>query len=174
MPKIHNKISNKTENLTNDIPACTYMIIKIKRAKQNGDKRINLYISALAVILMALLSTLCLTTTMFFTWFVEGAELPFFVSWAGIPLTLILWFFIKRSYYKISFNDESIRLYSFFPLASRTIQYSAIIKIIIDDKSTKRRIETIDEFFEIDNADKASLTYMCDQKSLNLIFRNVG
>jgi len=124
------------------------MNIKIKMSKQNGDKTINLYSLFLGITLMAFIGALCFTTT-FFLWFIEGTELLLLALWIGIPLTLILWFFIKRSYYKISFNHENISLYSFFPFASRKIQYSDIIKIIIDNKSNKRRIETIDEFFEL-------------------------
>lgn len=148
------------------------MIMKIKMSKQNGDKRINLYSLVLGVILITLLGTLCFTT-IFFIWFIEGTEMLLLVLWIGIPLTSILWFFIKRSYYKISFNDQDISLYSFFPFASRKIRYSDIINIIIINKSSKRRIETIDEFFEIDKADVASLEFICNQKLLNLTVHNV-
>lgn len=143
------------------------MVIKIRMTKQNGDKRLNLYSLFLGITLMAFLGTLCLITTTF-PWFIDGTEQLLLVLWIGIPLISISWFFIGRSYNKISFNDENISLCSFLPFASRKIQYSDITKIIIDNSSSKRRIETRDEFFEIDKADVASLKFICIQKSLKL------
>lgn len=148
------------------------MIIKIKMSKQNGDKRVNLYSLFLGIILMALLITLCVTTT-FFLWFIEGTELLLLVLWIGIPLTFISWFIIKRSYYKISFNDENVRLHSLFPFVSRNIEYLDIIKVFIDNTSNKRRIETKNEFFEINNADVATLRLICNQKLLKMTMHNV-
>ena len=141
-------------------------------ANQTGDKKIVLYSSILGVLLAIFLFTLCITT-LFLTWFIEDSELVFWTSWIGIILTLVLWFFIKRSYYKITFNDKNLSLHSIIPFATREIQYSDIIKIVVDHKSNKRRIETINEFFKIDKADKSSLEKICRQKSLTLEIINV-
>lgn len=143
------------------------MEILINSSKQTGDKRINLYTSVLAVLFSVLLVMLCLTT-LFFTWFIEGSELIIFIIYILLLSIMAAWVFVTRCYYKITFEENEVFLESRLRLFNRKIEYIDIYRVIIDTGSSKRRLETKSEFFEINHKDYLTLQSICKQKGIKV------
>jgi hypothetical protein len=144
------------------------MQILINASKQTGDKRINSYTSVLAVLFSFLLMMLCLTT-LFFTWFIEGSEFIIFLIFILLILVGAAWIFARRCYYKITFEEWELVLESRLWFLTRKIKYIDIYRIIIDTESSKRKLETKDEFFEINHEDYLMLLSICKQRDLKFI-----
>jgi hypothetical protein len=143
------------------------MEIIIESPRQNGDKNINLYSVVLGVFLSFLLVILCITS-LFLIWFVENSYEIIFASLILSGLILIAWIFIRRCYYKIIFRDTEVILASRIFFLSRKIRYRDIYKIFIDKGSSKRRMETIDEYFQINHKDFIRLEAICKEKGLKI------
>jgi hypothetical protein len=149
------------------LKATIRMEILINASKQTGDKRINLYTSLLAVLFSFLLIMLCLTT-LFFTWFIEGSEFAILMVYIFLLSIMAAWIFVKRCYYKIIFEEGEVVLESRLWFFTRKINYIDIYRIIIDTKSSKRRLETKDEFFEINHKDYLTLESVCKQRNIKI------
>ena len=143
------------------------MEILIKASKQTGDKRINLYTSVLALLFSSLLLMLCLTT-LFFTWFIEGSEFVIIIIYILLLSIIAAWVFVTRCYYKITFEEGQVVLESKLRFFTRKIVYIDIYRIIIDTGSSKRRLETKNEFFEIDHKDYLTLQSICKQRGIKV------
>jgi hypothetical protein len=153
------------------------MQLQITESRQFGDGKVQILSSILNVLLTLFLMTflfLIIFSTFFFNWFVEGSGLILLLNFALVSLTLVSLYFLRRTYNKIIFADHHLILCSRLKLLNRKIKYSEILKILIDEKTDKRRIETMNEYFEIDNADKVSLTSISQEKHINLKRINVA
>ena len=143
------------------------MEIFINASKQTGDKRINLYTSVFAVLFSFLLIMLCLTT-LFFTWFIEGLEFATLIIYILLLAIMAAWIFVRRCYYKIIFEEGEVVLESRLRFFTRKIKYIDIYRVIIDTGSSKRRLETKDEFFEINHKDYSTLQTICKQMNIKI------
>lgn len=117
---------------------------------------------------------LIVVMTLFSEWFAEGSGLVIFLNVTIIALTLLPLYFLRRIYSKIIFNDQNLILCSRFKLLNRKIKYKDILRILVDEKSSKRRIETKDEYFEIDDAKISILNTIANDKKIILKRVNVA
>lgn len=152
------------------------MQVRIRQIHQRGDRNIRLISSVLNILLTLFLMAFLfqiIIATLIFDWFVEGSELSIFLNLLLIILTALAIYSLRRIYFKIIFNDRTLTICSRFKLFNRQIRYDEILTILVDEKSNKRRIETKNEYFEIDNADIISLTLISQEKHINLKRINV-
>jgi hypothetical protein len=147
------------------------MQLQINESRQFGDNRIRILSSILNVFLTLLLMTfmvLIICSTIFFFGEIDGAVLIMLMNFILIVATVFAIHYLKRTYFKIVFADQHLLLCSRLKLLNRKIKYHDIIKIIIDEKTVRRRVETNNEYFEVDNADSESLTLISQEKHINL------
>ena len=145
--------------------------------RQKGDKKIQQYTSLLTVLFAISLMTLLgqiIFATLLFDWFVEGSEYSILINLLIIVLIVSSRFYISKGYNKLIFHDNELILVCSIPFVSRTIFYKDILNVVIDDISTKRIIETKEEFFLVDNADSEKLKSVADQKNLKIRKINVA
>lgn len=153
------------------------MQVLIRQSPQWGDKKIHLLSCFLYIVLTFFIMTLfylVFMMTLFSEWYTEGSGIILSYNFIAIIITIILLYYLRRTYFKIIITDNHLLLCSQLKLLNRKIKYGDILEIIVDHNTDRRRIETNKEYFEINNADEANLSLLSEEKNIKLKRINVA
>lgn len=145
------------------------MKINIEIISQKGDKSL---LSVKMVINIFIIIDIVLSSLLFLISVVAEDSAPtlslFLIS---IAFLYSFRWYIEACYTKITFEEAKVCLRSFIPFFRRNLKYSDIKEITIFEDSQKRIIETADEYFFINGADKSKLELISKEKEIKVIYK---